>query len=172
MQVSPQTQAVLLLTAHFSKPRQEDVRPLTPTEWGRFALWLKREERGPESLLHGNLHETLAKWSDRQVTEERIARLMDRGSALAIAMEKWQRSGLWVLARSDSAYPKTLKMRLKTTSPAILFGCGNANILNQKGIAVVGSRNASPIDLDYATKLGAKAANAGFSIISGGRQGN
>jgi len=171
MQVSPQTQAVLLLTAHFSKARPEDVKPLTPTEWGRFALWLKDEDKGPEVLLRGDLRDTLSKWTDRQVTEDRVTRLLDRGSALAFAMEKWQRSGLWVLARSDSAYPKNLKIRLKTASPPILFGCGNANILNQKGIAVVGSRNASHRDLDYASKLGASAANAGFSIVSGGAKG-
>lgn len=171
MQVSPQTQAVLLLTAYFSKPRPEDVKPLTPTEWGRFALWLKVEDEGPEVLLHGDLRNTLSRWTDRKVTADRIARLLDRGSALALAMEKWQRSGLWVLARADAAYPKSLKMRLKTASPPILFGCGNANILNQKGIAVVGSRNASGRDLDYASKLGAAVANAGFCIASGGARG-
>ena len=78
MQVSPQTQAVLLLTAHFSKARPEDVKPLTPTEWGRFALWLKDEDKGTEVLLRGDLRNTLSKWTDRHVTEDRVTRLLDR----------------------------------------------------------------------------------------------
>ena len=171
MQVSAQTQAVLLLTAHFSKPNAGGVKPLTPTEWGRFALWLKDGEKEPEVLLRGNLREMLSGWSDRQVTEDRVKSLLDRGPALAIAMEKWQRSGLWILTRSDADYPKNLKRRLKTASPPVLFGCGNAKLLNQKGIAVVGSRNASREDLDFAADFGAAAANAGYGIVSGGARG-
>lgn len=171
MNLSPQTQAVLLLTAHFSKPRAQEVKPLTPVEWGKFALWLRSEEKGPEALLSGNLRETLSNWTDSRVTEERVARLMDRGSALAIAMEKWLRSGLWVLARSDSDYPRLLKKRLKAASPPVLFGCGNIKLLNERGIAVVGSRNASEDDVSYAAQVGVSAARAGFTIVSGGARG-
>ncbi len=41
MSISPNTQAILLLTSHFSKAKNGSVKPLTPKEWGRFALWLK-----------------------------------------------------------------------------------------------------------------------------------
>ena len=171
MQVSPHTQAVLLLTAHFSKPTSQDVKPLTPTEWGRFALWLRDNKKGPEALLRLDPRDLLSGWADRQITLDRVETLLDRGSALAIAMEKWQRSGLWVLTRSDTGYPRSLKQRLKTASPPVLFGCGNVNLLNQNGIAVVGSRNASDTDLKYATQLGSAAADAGLSIVSGGARG-
>jgi len=43
--------------------------------------------------------------------------------------------------------------------------------LNQRSIAVVGSRNASDHDLNYADGLGAAAAESGISIISGGAKG-
>lgn len=171
MQVSPQTQAVLLLTAHFSKPSSKDVKPLTPTEWGRFALWLRDNEKGPEALLRSDPRDLLSGWTDRQITLDRVETLLDRGSALAIAMEKWQRSGLWVLTRSDTDYPRNLKQRLKTASPPVLFGCGNVKLLNQNGIAVVGSRNASDADLNYASGLGSAAADASLSIVSGGARG-
>jgi predicted Rossmann fold nucleotide-binding protein DprA/Smf involved in DNA uptake len=121
--------------------------------------------------LRGSLQDTLTGWSDKTVTQDRIAKLLDRGSALAIAMEKWQRSGLWVLARSDSAYPQRFKKRLKTASPPVLFGCGNAKLLNQGGLAVVGSRKVSTEDLKYAENLGSAAASAGVSVVSGGAKG-
>jgi len=116
MSVSPQAQAVLLLTAHFSKPRPDEAKPLTPTEWGRFALWLRDARLGPEALLAGDLREKLASWTDPHVTQERIDRLLGRGSALALAIEKWLRSGLWILTRSDPLYPARLKQRLKLTA--------------------------------------------------------
>ncbi|WP_419590346.1 hypothetical protein, partial [Thiolapillus sp.] len=120
MSVSPNTQAILLLTAHFAKARKDAVKPLTPKEWGRFALWLKEKSLTPEQLMNGRLGELLNGWSDKTVTLERIEGLMDRGSALALAMEKWLRAGLWVMTRSDPDYPIRLKQRLRTDSPAVL----------------------------------------------------
>lgn len=171
MSLSASTQATLLLTAHFSKPVSGDAKPLGPVEWGRFALWMKDQGMSPEQLLSGTLETQLEGWSDKSITVDRIKQLLNRGSALAIAVEKWLRSGLWILSRSDSDYPKVLKQRLKMSSPPILFGCGNTHLLRKGGLAVVGSRNASTGDLDYATNLGVAAAEAGVSIVSGGAKG-
>lgn len=171
MSVSPNTQAVLLLTAHFAKARKEAVKPLTPREWGRFALWLKEKSLTPEQLMNGRPGELLNGWFDKTITLERIEGLMDRGSALALAMEKWLRAGLWVMTRSDPDYPLRLKKRLRTDSPAILFGCGNRALLNTGGLAVVGSRNATEQDLAYSRDLGALAAGNGYSVVSGGARG-
>ena len=171
MSVSSNTQAILLLTAHFAKVSEQAVRPLTPTEWGRFALWLKEKSLTPEQLMVGQHGKLLNGWSDKTITLDRIQSLMDRGSALALAMEKWLRAGLWVMTRSESDYPMRLKERLKTNSPAILFGCGNRALLNTGGLAVVGSRNATEQDLAYSRNLGALAAGNGYSIVSGGARG-
>ena len=171
MSVSPNTQAILLLTAHFAKARKEAVKPLTPTEWGRFALWLKEKSLTPEQLMMGQPGELLNSWLDKTITLNRIEALMDRGSALALAMEKWLRAGLWVMTRSDPDYPVRLKKRLRTDSPAILFGCGNRALLNTGGLAIVGSRNATEQNLAYSRDLSALAAGNGYSIVSGGARG-
>ncbi len=133
MLILPNTQAILLLTAHFSKPKGDVVKPLTPKEWGRFAVWLNEKTLTPEDLMMGRLDYLLQGWSDKTVTKQRVEALMDRGSALALAMEKWLRAGLWVLTRSDRDYPQRLKQRLGTDSPAVLFGCGNRTLLNGGG---------------------------------------
>ncbi len=44
-------------------------------------------------------------------------------------------------------------------------------LLDRGGIAVVGSRHASPEDLAFTTRLGAEAAVQGLSVISGGARG-
>jgi len=41
MNLTENAQAVLLLTTYFARPLKEAAKPLTLTEWGRFALWLK-----------------------------------------------------------------------------------------------------------------------------------
>lgn len=171
MSITAQTQAILLLTAYFSKPVKDAAKPLTIKEWARFAAWLKDHDINPEQLLNGQLKSSLQGWSDKYVTTERIEKLMGRGSALALAMEKWMRAGLWVLTRSDNNYPNRLKKLLKTDSPAVLFGCGNPVLLNKGGIAVVGARDANNEDLEFSREIGKKAATQGYSIVSGGARG-
>ncbi len=171
MSVSHNTQAILLLTAHFSKAKNEAVKPLTMKEWGRFTWWLRKRSLTPEDLMTGRFDELLNGWSDKTITLERIEGLMYRGSALALALEKWFRAGLWVMTRSDPDYPTRFKQRLGIDSPAVVFGCGNRALLNSGGLAVIGSRNATEEDLAYSRDLGALAANTGYSVVSGGARG-
>ncbi|MDG4552372.1 MAG: DNA-processing protein DprA [Candidatus Contendobacter sp.] len=171
MDLHTQAQAVLLLTAHLSKPTPNEPRPLSPAEWGRFARWLKEREISPERVLRDEPARLLAGWMDRTVTLERIHALLNRAGALGLAVEKWQRAGLWILIRADADYPSRLKKHLQADSPPVLFGCGNPRLLDRGGIAVVGSRHASPEDLAFTTRLGAEAALQGLSVISGGARG-
>lgn len=172
MSISAQSQAVLLLTAWFTKPGKEEPRPLTPKEWGRFALWLKQRDMTPEALLCSNdLNASLSGWSDKAVDVARLRALLERAGALGIALEKWERAGLWVMTRSDPDYPHRLKRQLKMDAPPVLFGSGNRQLLNQGGIAVVGSRDASAEDLAFTTEIGGAVAMQGRSVVSGGARG-
>lgn len=169
--LSPTAQATLLLTSYFSRASSESAKPLTNAEWGRFALWLKEKSTTPADLLVADPKALLQGWHDARISAERIIELLNRGHSLALAMEKWQRAGLWVVTRSDPEYPKRLKQRLKTDSPPVLFGCGNKALLNTGGLAVIGSRNASESDLAFTDQVGAKAAAEGIAIVSGGARG-
>lgn len=171
MILSTAAQATLLLTSYFSKPAKGAAKPLTPTEWGRFAQWLHETNHTPEDLLSHNAPWVLGEWSDEKIPSDRLEALLQRGSSMALSLEKWQRSGLWVITRSDPAYPRRLKKRLKHAAPPVLYGCGNAELLNAGGLAVVGSRKADGEDLTYARMLGAKANQAAVCIVSGGARG-
>jgi predicted Rossmann fold nucleotide-binding protein DprA/Smf involved in DNA uptake len=171
MNLSPTAQATLLLTSYFGKASNEDAKPLTNVEWGRFALWLKEKETTPADLLVADSKPLLSGWHDTCISVERILQLLGRGHSLAFAVEKWQRAGLWVVTRSDPDYPRRLKSRLKTDSPPVLFGCGNKSLLNAGGLAVIGSRNASDEDLAFTQQVGVKARSQGIAIVSGGARG-
>jgi predicted Rossmann fold nucleotide-binding protein DprA/Smf involved in DNA uptake len=168
MNVSPQGQAVILLTVPFGKT---DAKPLSVREWARLALWLKDHELEPSRLLKGDPKSLLSSWMDRTVTPERVEGLLDRGGALGLALEKWQRTGLWIITRSEADYPERLKRKLRLDSPPVLFGCGNRALLNKGGIAVVGSRDADEDDLSFSTSLARTAAYQGLSVVSGAARG-
>jgi predicted Rossmann fold nucleotide-binding protein DprA/Smf involved in DNA uptake len=169
--IGSQAQAVLLLTVHFGKDEKHGEKPLTTSEWARFALWLKEHNLHPASLLSGNVSSDLSGLIDRSITAHRIERLLERGGALGLSLERWERAGLWILTRSDTDYPDRLKRQLRQDSPAVIFGCGNKALLNSGGIAVVGSRDATDADMSFADSIGREAATQGTSIISGGARG-
>ena len=168
--INTNTQSILLLTSYFSKSAG-DTKPLSPTEWGRFALWLNAQGKTPADLVTDDPHVVLQGWQDDKISLHRIEQLLERGHALALALEKWSRAGMWVLTRSDADYPKLLKKRLRNSAPPVLFGCGNARLLNQRSVCVVGARKAADADLDYATALGERIAVAGMTVVSGGARG-
>ena len=161
----------MLLTVSFGKSDKSGVKPLSRMEWARFAIWLKDHDLEPSALLKGDLNNLLSAWEDRSITLSRIESLMDRGGALGLALEKWQRAGLWAITRSDPEYPERLKSRLQSEAPPVLFGCGNKMLLKQGGIAVVGSRDADQDDIAFTEKLADAAAKQGYSIVSGGARG-
>lgn len=168
--INTNTQSILLLTSYFSKS-VGGAKPLSPTEWGRFAQWLNAQGKTPADLVTAEPHAVLEGWLDEKISLSRIEQLLERGHALALALEKWSRAGLWVLTRSDADYPKALKHHLRNSAPPVLFGCGNPRLLNQRGIGVVGARKADDADLSYATSLGRRIAMAGMTVVSGGARG-
>jgi len=174
MNLTTTAQAIILLTSYFGKQDKDAAKPLTNAEWARFALWLRDSQLSPAGLLGKDKHELLGQWRDpkNKITTERIEALLQRGHSMALALEKWSRSGLWVITRADKdSYPKRLLMKLGNQAPPVLYGCGDKELLKAGGIAVVGSRKAELTDLNYTEQLGCKAANAGIGIVSGGARG-
>ena len=166
------TQAVLLLTCYFSKPRKDEVKPLSVAEYARFAEWLHGNRFLPSSLF-SDFDDIFGKWKDpkKTITGERVKALLDRGMAMSLALDKWQKAGIWLLTRSDNAYPARLKKRLGIMSPPVIFGVGNRNLLESGGLAVVGSRGIGEDDSQFTQSIGTQAAKEGINIVSGGARG-
>ena len=171
MTIPPDTQVILLLTARFSNNAVGSVKPLAPKEWERFAAWLEQQSLAPKDLLSGKLADHLGGWQDKSVSVDRVGALLERGAALAFAVDRWLRAGLWIMTSLDSDYPSRLKKHLLDAAPVVLYGCGRQSLLNGGGLAVVGSRHTSQDDLAYSRELGALASASGLSIISGGARG-
>ncbi len=170
--IDENTQAILLLTTNFSHQLKDDPAPLTPTEYGRFAKWLHENKFQPKDLMR-QLDQVCALWTDpkSKITDERLRYLFGRGMALSIAVEKWQSAGIWIMVRSDPDYPKSLRTKLGTVSPAVIFGVGNKALVNAGGLALVGSRNVDAADTDFSATVARTAANIGLNVVSGGAKG-
>ena len=165
--MSLDAQAIVLLTAWFNKGD----KPLTVTEYARLAEWMKIHQRRPSDLLSEKLEVALEGWQDKKIDLGRIRRLLDRGNAMAIALQKWQNAGIWILTRADTDYPARLKKKLGQKAPPLLYGAGEKWILKNRGAAIVGARHAGPEELEFAYRLGQRLAAEGYSVVSGAARG-
>lgn len=164
--LSPDTQAVMLLCGRFGERNGAD--PLSLGEYGRLVQWLIARSLRPAELVEKGAHAELV---EAKLDPGRIDALLGRGAAMALATEKWLRSGLWIISRSDEEYSRRLKKKLGYDAPALLFGAGEAELLDAGGLAIVGSRNASELELDFTRDVAARCAKDGLAVVSGGARG-
>jgi predicted Rossmann fold nucleotide-binding protein DprA/Smf involved in DNA uptake len=169
--ISPNTQAILLLTAPLiagRNPSSPDL--LTPGEYKRLARHLREIQRQPADLVSPDAGELLRDCQSI-IDEARLRRLLERGFLLSQVMERWRVRAIWVISRADAEYPRRLKARLREDAPAILYGCGDIGLLEGGGLAVEGSRHVNGALIDYAGSIGRLAALAGKALVSGGARG-
>ena len=170
-ELSPNTQAILLLTAPLLIGKAKSTaRLLSVAEYGKLAQSLKTAGRQPADLLTPEAGAILREVAPG-LAGDRITQLLERGFLLSQAMEHWQARAIWVISRADPAYPPRFKQRLGNAAPPILYGCGDAALLNSGGLAVVGSRDAGDEIMDYAHYIGQQAASSQCAVISGGARG-
>jgi predicted Rossmann fold nucleotide-binding protein DprA/Smf involved in DNA uptake len=169
--LSPNTQAVLLLTAPLIAGRGEaSSELLTAGEYQRLARLLIQMNRQPGDLLNPDRDEFSKEWKTI-IDADRFKQLLGRGFQLAQAVERWQARAIWVVGQTDEEYPKRIKERLKESGPPIIYGCGDAEILGTGGLAVVGSRDVDNWLIEYTEAIGQVTAQAKKTLVSGGARG-
>ena len=169
--LSPNTQAILLLTAPLIAGRRDSSSDLLkPGEYKRLVRFLRDKQREPADLLVPDGRELLDE-CQQLVGSERLKSLLARGFLLSQAVVRWHARAIWVVSRADAEYPKRLKARLKEDAPPILYGCGDAALLDTGGLAVVGSRDVDDKLVEYTEGIGRLVARAKHTLVSGGARG-
>ncbi len=80
--------------------------------------------------------------------------------------------GYELIPLNSADYPRKLKDNLKLKfAPPLLYIKGNKNLLHDETIAIVGSRKADDISLQFTKNISTKATKEYKSIVSGGAKG-
>ncbi|MDQ6836191.1 MAG: DNA-protecting protein DprA [Actinomycetota bacterium] len=77
----------------------------------------------------------------------------------------WNRQGMALLTVLDDDYP--VNLRAVHDRPPLIFVAGKLRPADQRSVAVIGSRRATPGGLDLAHELAGDLAARGYTIISG-----
>jgi len=165
------TQAILLLCARLGQRDEGSAKPLTTHQYSTLARWLQEQSLRPRDLLHDVGRDRLGALNLKDVSREGVESLLERGTALAVLIERWTSNGLWVISRSDPEYPNRYKNYLQHASPPVLFGVGEVSVLQCGGLAIVGSRDASGEELEFARRVGTQCASQQIPVISGAAKG-
>ena len=145
---------------------------LTRREYTNLVKTLQQIGSQPADLIDmEKVSDILKTLEKHQFDQERLRRLLGRGMQLGLALEHWQQRSIQVISRADDMYPQRLKKTLQHLAPALLYVCGDIAMLQRGGLAVVGSRNVDADLLEYTRNVGAIAASADCTIVSGGAKG-
>lgn len=166
MYLSEDAKSILLLCGNF---REKSDKPLTNGEYNKVVSWLVKGSLRPADLLY--LKDFVELAHDSGIPEDRLANLMKRGAQLAFTIEEWDRSGLWILCRSDDDYPKKLKEHLGNKAPAIIYGAGNRELLSGGGLGIVGSRDVDAEGEHFTREVAEWCARKKVPVVSGGARG-
>ena len=171
MELSSNTKAILLLTAPLiTGKNKRSVRPLSARDYGKLAQLLQAHGREPADLLQTGADQVLRECHP-EFDIERINKLLGRGFLLSQALENWRSRAIWVISRADPHYPQCFRGLLRQNRPPVLYGCGDATLLDNGGLAVVGSRQISDDLIEYTESVGWLAAVAQCTVVSGGAPG-
>lgn len=165
------TQAILLLTAPLIAGRNDSsAELLTFGEYNRLARLLREQQRQPADLIGSDAVEVIGLCAP-VFGRARLDALLRRGFLLSQAVDRWNARAVWVVSRADATYPRRLKTRLKEDAPPLLYGCGDAALLETGGLAVVGSRHVDDELVAYTEGIGRMAAEACRTLVSGAARG-
>lgn len=169
--VTENTKALLLLTSPLISGKDQVSAPiLSLGEYKKLQQVLDAEGAPPSDLTSAASTNLLA-ICDHVIDRTRLESLLSRGFQLGPAIDAWQARAIWVIGKFDADYPHSVTDKLGDDAPPMLFGCGDKELLDSGGLAIVGSRDADITAKDFTEQVAAQAAASQVTVVSGGARG-
>jgi predicted Rossmann fold nucleotide-binding protein DprA/Smf involved in DNA uptake len=171
MNQSDNSLTLFLLGSRLGSPDGPDVKPLTTREWSDLERKLELSSIDGAKLPGLTSAEMEVLLQIDKGEADRIARLLARSSTLQEELGRLEELGIWLVTRLDEGYPSRLNERLGRAAPLMLYGAGETRLLNQPGLAVVGSRNIDARGFELTELVGRACAESSLIVYSGGARG-
>lgn len=156
----------LLLTSHLGDPER---KVLTVAQLRTLALRM-RDMANPTEERDLNESDLLRLGCDRELTE-RIISLLEQEDLLDAYLGKAAAWNCVPITRVSDHYPQILRQRLGLDSPGCLWARGDVEILSTPAISLVGCRELSAPNREFAEAVGYQAAEQGLTLVSGNARG-
>lgn len=100
-----------------------------------------------------------------------IVRLLQQEEQAKAYLARAEAQGIACLTRLSPDYPRRLLETLGSEAPAVLWVKGDLALLQADCISVVGSREISQPNREFAREAGKQIARQGFTLVTGGARG-
>ena len=160
--LSQNTDVILLLYADLESAPA--CTPLGPEEFSRLRKVLKQQKLEFHALMDASTAQQAAR--DAQIPHPRLQGLLssDRRSTLRDSLSRWEDQKIWTWVLGDRSFPE----KYQNEGPPVLFGIGDKNILNSKGLAIFGPDSIPERRIHQACRIAVNAAEKGQPILLAG----
>ena len=156
----------LLLCCHLGNPER---RPLTVAQFRKLSRRVREAEKAPgDRELEVS---DLTRLGYARAEAEQILSLFSEEELLDRYLRKAERAGCIPLTPLSPGYPRRLWEALGDDAPACIWARGDLTLLQEPGIALVGSRDLHPKNREFARQAGLEAAKQDLVLISGNARG-
>lgn len=164
--LTPGEYGFMLLTSNLGNPGR---KPLTVAQ---FRELMKRSEglRGRDHARDVDVYDFVSIGYSPKFAQHIVDLLCDE-ELLGWYMIQARKHGCVPITRATERYPLILRKRLGDDSPGVLWARGDLSLLDKPGISLVGSRELSPENRDFAQEVGRQAALQGLVLVSGNARG-
>ena len=152
------------------------INPLTNIQYDNLAVALHHSSVKCPSGLIDNLNNIDLFWNELNLKndlKDRIVYLLssERLVKVYMAIQNLKRKNINIITRASQEYPKLIKLKLKNKRPAVIFYIGNLDLLDNKIVGIVGSRNIKENEIMYTENLTKDLVSNSYTIVSGGAKG-
>ena len=156
----------LLLCCHLGNPER---RPLSPAQLRKLARRIRDAEAPP---VDRELEvRDLRALGYGEADARRIMSLLSEEALLDRYLSRAAKFGCVPLTRLTPGYPRRILDALGDDTPGCIWARGDLSLLEQPGVALVGSRDLRPKNQAFARQTGAQSARQGLTLISGNARG-
>lgn len=156
----------LLLTSQLGIPGRRVLTAAQLRTLGKRVCAAQRENR--DRALEAD--DLVALGYSREMAR-RILVLLEDTQLLDYYCQQGKKRGCYPISRVSPAYPDRLCRGLGQESPGCLWYKGDLSILQMPAVSLVGSRDLSPENREFARQVGGQAALQGFALVSGNARG-
>lgn len=156
----------LLLTSQLGNPER---KPLTAAQLRAISQRAAAMER-PLEERELDIRDLTALGCTPELAR-RILALLDEEELLEHYLRRGRSAGCVPITRMTAVYPARLRRILGDEAPGCLWAKGDLSLFEKPGIALVGSRDLSDTNREFAREAGRQAAAQGFVMISGNARG-
>ena len=164
--MNPRERGFLLLTSHLGDPER---KVLTVAQLRTLALRM-RDMAQPVENRNLTDQDLIRIGCDRELSQ-RIVALLEQEDLLDRYLARAAARDCVPITRVSENYPPILRQRLGLDSPGCLWARGDVEILSTSAISLVGCRELSKPNREFAEAVGYQAAEQGLTLVSGNARG-